>query len=53
MSFKIYADFECNVKKVRSSDRGGNTSYTEKDQDHILVISVRYAINYLFWEIIK
>ena len=32
--FKIYADFECNVKRGRSSDRGDN-SYTETDQDHI------------------
>ena len=36
--FQICADFECNVKKVKSSDRGDkvgksdNTSYTE---DHI------------------
>ena len=30
MLFKIYADFEGNVKGVRSSDRGDNTSYTEK-----------------------
>ena len=34
--FKIYADFKCNAKRVRSSDRGDNTSYTEKDQGHIL-----------------
>ena len=33
--FKPYADFECNVKRVRRSDRSYNTSYTEKDQDHI------------------
>ena len=36
MPFKIYADFECNVKRVRSSDRGDNTSYTEKYQAHYL-----------------
>ena len=24
--FKIYADFECNIKRVKSSDRGDNTS---------------------------
>ena len=35
MSFKIYADFECNVKRVKCSDRGENTSFTEKDQDRI------------------
>ena len=32
--FKIYADFECNVKKFKSSDRGDrgdNTSNTEKN----------------------
>ena len=34
--FKIYADCECNVKRVKSSDRGDNTSYTEKYQAHIL-----------------
>ena len=28
--FKIYADFEDNVKGVSSSDRGDNNSYTEK-----------------------
>ena len=36
--FKICADFECNVKRVKSSDRGykgDNTSYTGKYQDHI------------------
>ena len=34
--FKIYADFECNVKRVKSSsDRGDNISYTEKCQAHI------------------
>ena len=32
---KIYADFDCNVKRVKCSDRGESTSYTEKDQDHI------------------
>ena len=35
MPFKIYADFECNVKRVKSSYRGDNTSYTEKNQNHI------------------
>ena len=35
MPFKIYADFECNVKGVRDSDRKNNTSYTEKYQAHI------------------
>ena len=33
--FKIYADFKCNMKRVRSSDRADNTPYTEKDQHHI------------------
>ena len=37
--FKIYADFEYNVKKVKSSDKssdkGNNSSYTEKCQSHI------------------
>ena len=29
--FKIYADFECNLKKVKCNEG----SYTEKYQDHI------------------
>ena len=33
--FKIYADFECILKRVRGSHRN-NGSYTEKYQDHIL-----------------
>ena len=33
--FKIYADFECNVKRVTSSDKNNNTSHTEKYQTHI------------------
>ena len=32
--FKIYADFECILKGVKSSDKN-NGSYTEKCQDHI------------------
>ena len=32
--FKIYADFECLLKEVKSSDKN-NGSYTEKYQDHI------------------
>ena len=32
--FKIYADFECLLKGVQSSDKS-NTLYTEKYQDHI------------------
>ena len=32
--FKIYADFECVLKGVKSSDKN-NVSYTEKYQDHI------------------
>ena len=28
--FKIYADLEFNMKRVRSSDRNNNTSYTKK-----------------------
>ena len=35
MLFKIYADFESNVKRVKSSYRGDNTSYTEKNQNDI------------------
>ena len=34
--FKIYADFDCNLKGVKSNDRDKNTTYTIKHQDHIL-----------------
>ena len=33
--FKSYVDFECNVKRVRGSDRNNNTWYT-KNIKHIL-----------------
>ena len=32
--FKIYADFECNMKRVQSNDKN-NALYTEKYQDQI------------------
>ena len=32
--FKIYTDFQCLLKEVKSSDKN-NSSYTEKYQDHI------------------
>ena len=35
VSFKVYADFECNEKRVRDSNRSDNASYTEKYQVHI------------------
>ena len=35
VSFKVNADFDCNVKRIRSSDRAGNSLYTEKYQAHI------------------
>ena len=38
--FKIYADFECTVKEVKSTDRGDNddnASYTEKYQKNIFL----------------
>ena len=38
--FKIYADFECTVKEVKSPDRGdndNNASYTEKYQKNIFL----------------
>ena len=35
MPFKNYADFECNVKRIRVSDRNDKTRYTEKYQAHI------------------
>ena len=46
MSFKVYADFECNVQKIKSteksSDRRDNTSHTKKYQEHI---PCNYAYN--------
>ena len=33
--FKIYADFQCNFKKVKNNDRGDNTASTKKYQKHI------------------
>ena len=33
--FNTYVDFECNVKRVRRSERSDNTSYTETYQNHI------------------
>ena len=33
--FKIYSDFECNVKGVRGSGGNNNTLHTEKYQPHI------------------
>ena len=35
VSFKIYADFKCNLRRVRWSDRKNNASCTEKYQAHI------------------
>ena len=35
VSFKLFADFECHVKGVKSNDKN-NASYAEKYQDHIL-----------------
>ena len=35
MPFKIYTDFECNMKRVRNSDRSDNASYSKKYQKHI------------------
>ena len=33
--FKIYADFECILKKIHSNNKNNNASYTELYQDHI------------------
>ena len=30
VSFKIYADVECNLKKINTNERGNDTLYTEK-----------------------
>ena len=40
MPFKVYADFECILKGVQSSDKNNNnnSSYTEKYQDHIFSV---------------
>ena len=49
---KIYADFECNVKRVKSSDRGDkgdNTSYTEKYQDYIPCSFVSNKLSNTCW----
>ena len=35
MPFKIYADFECDLKGVQKDNRGNNVSYTKKYQQHI------------------
>ena len=32
---KIYADFECNLEIVHANERGNDTSYTKKNQNHI------------------
>ena len=39
LPFKIYADFECTLKRVKSCDKN-NGSYTEKYQAHIPCSSV-------------
>ena len=31
VSFEIYTDFECNLEKIHTNERGSDTSYTEKD----------------------
>ena len=33
--FKIYADFDCVLKGVKSNDKNKKTSYTEEYQDHL------------------
>ena len=43
VSFKIYADFECRLKGVKSGDKN-NGSYTKKYQGHI-PCSVAYKVN--------
>ena len=43
--FKIYADFECLLKGVKSSDKN-NSSYTEKYQNHI-PCSFAYKVIYV------
>ena len=44
-SFRIYTDFECNMKRVKSSsDSGDNASCTEKYQFFIIFLVV-FLIN--------
>ena len=33
--FKIYLDFECNLEKIYTNEKGNDTLYTKKYQDHI------------------
>ena len=35
VSFKIYADFECNVKGAKGNNKNNNSSYTENYQSHV------------------
>ena len=35
LPFKIYADFDCVLKGVKSNDKNKKTSYTEEYQDHL------------------
>ena len=44
MPFKIYADFEYNVKRFRSSEKDDNTSYTEK----IKIIFLSFFVTQFF-----
>ena len=67
VSFKIYTNFECNVKRVKSSntgdrgDRGDNTSYTEKKIKNMLIavlliksfVLMINSVNQLFFVEIK
>ena len=34
--FKIYADFECNLEKNHTNERGIDTSYSEKSKSYSL-----------------
>ena len=44
MPFKIYGEFECNLKRVTGSDGKNNASYTEKYQAHIPCIFAYKAV---------
>ena len=35
LPFKIYADFDCVLKGVKSNDKNKKSSYTEEYQDHL------------------
>ena len=35
VTFKIYTDFECDLEKIHTNERGNDTLHTENSQNHI------------------